>query len=284
IARVARPPGGAVPGTDGVVTDRPGLALAVLTADCVPVLASDPEAGVIGAAHAGRAGAVDGIVPTLINAMASLGARPDRTGVLLGPAAAGDHYELPVEMVDEVERVLPGSRARTVAGTAGVDLRARPARRLARRGGPRVHAGPRCTIAAESLFSYRRQGRTGRQASLIWTQKWPGGGGARPPHRGARRAIVRDPRPRRGGTRGRRPRRRRGGPRRRHQVPPRRRRRAPGHARRAGSGGEPGPGGRRQGRRPGVRAPGSRGLRAVEHGRAHPVQEGRVRGGVGRPC
>jgi len=171
IARVARPPGGAVPGTDGVVTDRPGLALAVLTADCVPVLASDPEAGVIGAAHAGRAGAVAGIVPTLINAMTSLGARPDRTGVLLGPAAAGDHYELPVEMVDEVERVLPGSRARTVAGTAGVDLRAGLTRQLAGLGVTRVDADPRCTIADESLFSYRRQGRTGRQASLIWMQK-----------------------------------------------------------------------------------------------------------------
>lgn len=170
IARVSRPTGGAVPATDGLVTDRPGLALAVLTADCVPVLASDTEAGVIGAVHAGRVGAVDGIVTSLIGAMTSLGARADRISVLLGPAAAGEHYELPAEMADEVERVLPGSRTRTVAGTTGVDLRAGLTRQLATLGVTRVDTDPRCTIADETLFSHRRQGRTGRQASVIWMQ------------------------------------------------------------------------------------------------------------------
>ncbi|MEH6623724.1 hypothetical protein BXY47_2398 [Dietzia kunjamensis] len=171
IARVTRPTGGPVPATDGLVTDRPGLALAVLTADCVPVLAADSEAGVIGAVHAGRVGAVGGIVPSLIGAMTSLGARAERITVLLGPAAAGEHYELPPEMVDEVEAALPGSRARTVAGTPGVDLRRGITRQLAGLGVTRVDSDPRCTIAEESLFSYRRQGRTGRQASVIWRQQ-----------------------------------------------------------------------------------------------------------------
>lgn len=170
IARVTRPTGGAVPATDGLVTDRPGLALAVLTADCVPVLAADSEAGVIGAVHAGRVGATGGIVPALIGAMTSLGARADRITVLLGPAAAGEHYELPADMADEVEAALPGSRTRTVAGTVGVDLRAGLTRQLAGLGVTRVDADPRCTIADESLFSYRRQGRTGRQASVIWRE------------------------------------------------------------------------------------------------------------------
>lgn len=170
VARVSRPTGGPVPATDGLVTDRPGLALAVLTADCVPVLAADSEAGVIGAAHAGRVGAVGGIVPSLIGAMTSLGARPDRITVLLGPAAAGEHYELPAELADEVEAALPGSRTQTVAGTTGVDLRRGITRQLADLGVTRVDSDPRCTIAEESLFSYRRQGRTGRQASLIWRQ------------------------------------------------------------------------------------------------------------------
>ncbi|HMT49343.1 peptidoglycan editing factor PgeF [Dietzia sp. UBA5065] len=168
IARVTRATGGPVPATDGLVTDRPGLALAVLTADCVPVLAADEQAGVIGAVHAGRVGAVGGIVPSLIGAMRSLGARPDRITVLLGPAAAGRHYELPDDLADEVEAALPGSRTRTAAGTAGVDLRVGITRQLAGLGVTRVDSDPRCTIADETLFSYRRQGRTGRQASVIW--------------------------------------------------------------------------------------------------------------------
>lgn len=170
IARVTRATGGAVPATDGLVTDRPGLALAVLTADCVPVLAADSEAGVIGAVHAGRVGAVGGIVAALVGAMTSLGARAERITVLLGPAAAGEHYELPGELADEVEAALPGSRTRTVAGTVGVDLRKGITRQLAGLGVDKVDSDPRCTIAEESLYSYRRQGRTGRQASVIWRE------------------------------------------------------------------------------------------------------------------
>lgn len=171
IARVSRPTGGAVPATDGLVTDRPGLALAVLTADCVPVLAADETAGVIGAVHAGRVGAVGGIVPSLVGAMTSLGARAERISVLLGPAAAGEHYELPDDLAADVEHALPGSRARTVAGTSGVDLRAGLTRQLAGLDVTQVMSDPRCTIAEENLFSYRRQGRTGRQASVIWREQ-----------------------------------------------------------------------------------------------------------------
>lgn len=168
IARVSRPTGGPVPATDGLVTDRPGLALAVLSADCVPVLAADESAGIIGAVHAGRVGAVDGIVSALVGAMTSLGARAERISVLFGPAAAGQHYELPDELAAEVEQALPGSRVRTVAGTSGVDLRAGLTRQLAELGVTRVDSDPRCTIADQSLFSHRRQGRTGRQASVIF--------------------------------------------------------------------------------------------------------------------
>ena len=170
IARVTRATGGPVPATDGLVTDRPGLALAVLTADCVPILAADTAAGVIGAAHAGRVGAVGGIAANLIGAMTSLGADPARITVLLGPAAAGEHYEVPDDLAAEVEAALPGSRTRTVEGTAGVDLRTGITRQLAGLGVTQVDADPRCTIADESLYSYRRQGRTGRQASVIWRE------------------------------------------------------------------------------------------------------------------
>lgn len=167
VARVTSPPGAAIPGTDAVVTTEPGLALGVLTADCVPVLAADADAGVIGAAHAGRAGAVAGIVPALVGAMTSLGARAADITVLLGPAASGELYELPEAMAAEVEAALPGSRTTTVAGTAGVDLRAGIQRQLHELGVMQVDIDPRCTIADETLFSYRRSGTTGRIASVI---------------------------------------------------------------------------------------------------------------------
>lgn len=167
VARVTGPTGGPVPATDAVVTTEPNLAVAVLTADCVPVLAADEHAGVIGAAHAGRKGAEGGIVATLINAMISLGATASNISVLLGPAASGEFYELPAEMADRTEQLLPGSRSTTVDGTPGVDLRAGIARQLAELGVTHVDTDPRCTIADTDLFSYRRSGRTGRIASLI---------------------------------------------------------------------------------------------------------------------
>lgn len=170
VVRVKSAPGGAIPATDAVVTDQPNLALTVLTADCVPVLAADEDAGIIGAAHAGRKGSTDGIVPALIAAMESLGAKPERITVLLGPAASGDFYELPEQMVADTESVLPGSRSTTTSGTPGVDLRKGLTRQLASLGVTKVDTDPRCTIADPELFSYRREGVTGRLASIIVRQ------------------------------------------------------------------------------------------------------------------
>ncbi|NEE53613.1 polyphenol oxidase family protein, partial [Streptomyces sp. SID8455] len=81
-----------------VVTTRRGLALAVLTADCTPVLLVDTVAGVVGAAHAGRPGLVAGVVPAVVEAMTALGARPSRITAHTGPAVCGRCYEVPEEM------------------------------------------------------------------------------------------------------------------------------------------------------------------------------------------
>ena len=170
VARVRRPTGGAVPDTDALVTDVPDLALVVLTADCVPILAADPVTGVLGAAHAGRRGATDGIARTLVEAMCAMGAEAGRIEVLLGPAASGRRYELPEDLADRAEEALPGSRTPTVDGTCGVDLRAGLVRQLTGLGVSAIACDPRCTIEDPTLFSYRRSGRTGRQASLIWRQ------------------------------------------------------------------------------------------------------------------
>ncbi|MGW0183181.1 peptidoglycan editing factor PgeF [Nocardia sp. NPDC003345] len=173
VATVDGPRADPVPGTDALVTTRPGLALVVLTADCVPVLLSDDEAGVIAAVHAGRVGARIGIVPRVLDAMIAAGARPDRIGALLGPAASGRHYEVPAEMRADVEAHLPGSATTTVRGTPGLDLRAGIRRQLTAAGIGAIAEDPRCTIEDNTLFSHRRGAPTGRLASVIWME---GGG------------------------------------------------------------------------------------------------------------
>lgn len=156
--------------TDGVVTSVPGLALAVLVADCVPILASDPVAGVVGAAHAGRVGAAAGIDTALLDAMVSAGADPARVDVLLGPAVCGRCYEVPAEMQAAVERGLPGSACVSDQGTAALDLRAGLRHRFEQAGVGAVAVDPRCTREDPELFSHRRSGVTGRQAAVIWLQ------------------------------------------------------------------------------------------------------------------
>ena len=156
--------------TDALVTATPGLALAVVTADCVPVLMADARAGVLGAAHAGRVGAADGVVLRTLEAMLALGAHAVDISVLLGPAVSGPNYEVPQQMADDVEARLPGSRTTTERGTPALDLRTGIARQLIDAGVSAIDIDPRCTVADEKLFSHRRGAPTGRLASLVWMQ------------------------------------------------------------------------------------------------------------------
>ncbi|HIW91059.1 MAG TPA: peptidoglycan editing factor PgeF [Candidatus Corynebacterium avicola] len=160
--------GAAVDVTDALVTTLPGIALAVLTADCVPVLLSDDEAGVVAAVHAGRIGARNGIVARTVEHMVDLGATPSRIHALLGAAAAGEDYEVPESMAEDVESRLPGSRTVTAAGTPGLDIRAGVTRQLLGMGVRAIDADPRSTITSENFYSYRREGVTGRQAGVVW--------------------------------------------------------------------------------------------------------------------
>lgn len=167
------------PGVDAAVTALPGVALAVLSADCVPVLLADPRAGVVGVAHAGRVGAAAGVLDATVRAMAGLGAAGDALEVLLGPAVCGACYEVPAAMRDEVEAALPGSASRTRRGTPGLDLRAGLRARLAALGVARVGVDPRCTAEDPDLYSHRRAtrpagpGRTGRLAAVTWLDPSP---------------------------------------------------------------------------------------------------------------
>ena len=160
--------GAPIPATDAVVTTDPTVVLTVMVADCVPVLLYDADAGVIAAAHAGRTGARNGVVSNTVATMVELGAKPENIMAHLGPAASGRRYELPREMAEDVEEQLPGSLTRTDHGTWGSDVRAGLARQLTTLGVGNIIMDPRCTIEDSNLFSYRRDGKTGRQAGIIW--------------------------------------------------------------------------------------------------------------------
>ena len=155
---------------DALITAGPRLAMVVVTADCVPVLMADARAGVVAAVHAGRVGAQRGVVVRALEGMLSAGAQIADISVFLGPAVSGSHYEVPAAMADEVDAALPGSRAVTAAGTPGLDLRAGIARQLRELGIEAIESDPRCTAADKNLFSHRRDGRTGRLASLVWLE------------------------------------------------------------------------------------------------------------------
>lgn len=170
VALVDEPRTDAVDDTDALVTTTPRLALAVVTADCVPVLMADARAGVVAAVHAGRVGAADGVVLRTLETMVANGAHAHDISVLLGPAVSGANYEVPAEMAAEVEGRLPGSRTRTAKGTPGLDLRAGIARQLIDAGVRAIDADPRCTVADTNLFSHRRDAPTGRLACLVWME------------------------------------------------------------------------------------------------------------------
>jgi polyphenol oxidase len=160
-----------VPATDALVTTQSRLAVAVLVADCVPVLLADPVRKVLAAVHAGRVGSRAGVMLATLEAMRCLGARSEEVEALLGPSACGQCYEVPERMQADVEAHLPGSACRTRWDTAGLDLRAGLWQQLATEGVARIGVDPRCTIEDPTLYSYRRDGVTGRLAALTWFEE-----------------------------------------------------------------------------------------------------------------
>lgn len=150
---------------DGVVTAEPDLALAVLVADCTPILLSDLHAGVIGAVHAGRPGMTKGIVAQAISAMRDLGAT--QVSAVVGPSVCGRCYEVPLDMREDAAAVSPESRAVTWTGTPAIDVAAGVVAQLRAAGVDDVTWVPGCAREDETLFSYRRDGTTGRFAGVI---------------------------------------------------------------------------------------------------------------------
>ena len=170
VASVDGPRDTPIADTDALVTTTRRLALAVVTADCVPVLLADARAGVVAAVHAGRVGAQRGVVARAVEAMAAAGAHLDDVSALLGPAVSGPNYEVPEEMAAEVEAALPGSMTTSSRGTPALDLRIGIACQLRALGVKAIDIDPRCTFDDPSLFSHRRDAPTGRLASVIWME------------------------------------------------------------------------------------------------------------------
>ncbi|MGW4034037.1 peptidoglycan editing factor PgeF [Streptomyces sp. NPDC004838] len=169
VAKVDGPWGdGPIPSVDGLVTARRGLALAVLTADCTPVLLADPVAGVVAAAHAGRPGMVAGIVPATVEAMTSLGASPERIIARTGPAVCGRCYEVPAEMRALVAAAEPAAWSVTSWGTPAVDVTAGVHAQLEALGVRDRQASGVCTLESSDHYSYRRDRTTGRLAGYVW--------------------------------------------------------------------------------------------------------------------
>jgi polyphenol oxidase len=164
------------PRADAVVTDRPGLALGILTADCAPVLLADAEAGVIGAAHAGWKGAIAGVTDATVAAMESLGARRERITAVVGPCIAQASYEVDAGFRARFVATDPDNDRFFVAGRPGhaqFDLPGYVAHRLTHFGIGKVEALALDTRElADRFYSFRRatlagEPDYGRQISLI---------------------------------------------------------------------------------------------------------------------
>ena len=164
------------PRADALVTDRPGLLLGVVTADCAPVLLADAEAGVIAAAHAGWRGATAGVTDHAIAAMISLGAKVERIAAAVGPCIAKASYEVDHDFAGRLLADNPDSERFFGGGAGGkphFDLEAYVVARLAAAGVRAIEAVGLDTYAlGDRYYSYRRathriEPTYGRQLSLI---------------------------------------------------------------------------------------------------------------------
>lgn len=177
VAVTAPFPDDARPHADALVTDRPGLLLGILTADCAPVLFADEGAGVVGAAHAGWKGAITGVTDATIDAMEALGADRSRIVAAVGPCIARPSYEVDEGFFRRFAEADPENERFFSAGARAdrhqFDLEAYVASRLAAAGIGRIELMGLDTYVDERRFysfrraTHRREPDYGRQISLI---------------------------------------------------------------------------------------------------------------------
>jgi polyphenol oxidase len=155
---------GEPPAADGIVTTSRDLALAVLVADCTPILLVDQVAGVAAAVHAGRPGMMSGIALRAVDVMTDLGARSIRA--VVGPSICGRCYEVPEVMRAQAATISPGAAAVSWLGTPAIEVAAGVVEQLRARS-VAVQWLSGCSRESEDLFSYRRSHHTGRYAGVV---------------------------------------------------------------------------------------------------------------------
>lgn len=150
------------PTADALITGIPGITLAVMVADCIPLLLQSEEA--VAAVHVGRKGLMNSLTPITLEIMREMGATS--ITAILGPSICGNCYEVSPEIFREVIALHPQAESRTPQGTYALDLPA-ALREILRSEGISIVEEFSCTAESADLFSYRRDGVTGRQAGLI---------------------------------------------------------------------------------------------------------------------
>jgi YfiH family protein len=168
VVEVTGPWDGDPPEADALVTRTAGIALGVLVADCTPVVLLAPDEGVVAVAHAGREGLRQGVVAAVLAAVRDLGGR--RLVARVGPSVSPRCYPVPLELREQVAADVPEARS--------VDRHGRPSLDVA--GGVLAQLAPHCADLAQlpgctsqdpDLFSYRRDGTTGRSAGVAWLRR-----------------------------------------------------------------------------------------------------------------
>lgn len=151
------------PTADALLTQESGIALAVMAADCIPLLLSN--AGAVAAVHVGRRGLLNGVAIKTLNKLRSLDSSP--VTAVIGPSICGSCYEVSQEIFNEVTDRYPASSARTPSRGFSLDLAKALTHELIENGVTVIDES-RCTVEDDSLFSYRRDGKTGRQVGIVW--------------------------------------------------------------------------------------------------------------------
>ena len=150
------------PTADALVTGIPGVSLAVQVADCIPLLLHSGES--VAAVHVGRKGLVNGVALAALETMRDMGS--SEITAIIGPSICGNCYEVSQEIYDEVTALHPAAASRTAQGTPALDLPA-ALRVLLESQSIALIDESRCTLENDDLYSYRRDGVTGRQAGII---------------------------------------------------------------------------------------------------------------------
>ena len=152
------------PNCDALVTQVAGIYLAVLTADCIPLLMWDENATCVAAVHVGRAGLQNGIAVKTVEVMKALGSL--NISAALGPSICGSCYEVGEDVFEEVVALHPSAASRTLKGTPALDLPGALIDQIEKLGVKSARARD-CTAESSALYSYRRDGVTGRSAGVI---------------------------------------------------------------------------------------------------------------------